>query len=402
MQGACSANGYRQEIKDIEDQLHELYARKEVYYKQRSRVDWLTDGDQNTKYFQNRASHRKRKNTIKALKREDGSKCTGDEGMRAMAAQFYAQLFASEGSREGARVLQHIVGAVTADMNHKLDATFTDEEIETVLFQMGPTKSPGPDGLSAMFYQKHWVLVKHEVCNAVREFLAGTAAPTGFNDTIIVMIPKVNSPELLSQFRSISLCNILYKIAAKALANRLKVVLPFMISEEQSVFAPGRLITDNVVVAYECVHAIRKRKRRKPLCAVKLDMMKAYDRVEWDFLEQMMLKFGFSRHWTEMIMRCVKTATFSVKLNGGLSNRFIPSRGLRQGDPLSPYLFLFCVEGFFAMLKNAQREKELKGVSFGTNGPTVTHLLFVDDSVVFLEGSRDNFEALRACYFAGL
>ena len=103
-----------------------------------------------------------------------------------------------------------------------------------------------------------------------------------------------------------------------------------------------------------------------------------------------------------MITRCVKTATFSVKLNGGLSNRFIPSRGLRQGDPLSPYLFLFCVEGFFAMLKNAQREKELKGVSFGTNGPTVTHLLFVDDSVVFMEGSRDNFEALRACYFAGL
>lgn len=243
-------------------------------------------------------------------------KCTNDEGMRAMAACVYANLFTSEGSNEGERLLQHIDPVVMEEMNTRLTAVFTDEGIETALFQMGPTKSPGPDGYPAMFYQRHWSLVKDDVCLAVRDFLAGKAAPNGFNDTIIVMIPKVNLPELHSQFRPISLCNVLYKIAAKTLANRLKVVLQLMISEA---FAPGRLITDNVLVAYECLHTIRTRKRKKLLCAVKLEMLKAYNRVEWVFLEQMMTRFGFPSHWTEMVMRCVTSARFSVKMNGGLS-----------------------------------------------------------------------------------
>jgi len=267
--------------------------------------------------------------------------------------------------------------------------------IRDALFQMGPTKAPGPDGFPALFYQRHWDFFKEEICSAVRGFLQGDQIPDGLCDTNIVLIPKLSKPEKLVNYRPISLCNVLYKIGSKVLANRLKPIMPIIISQEQSAFVPGRLITDNVLIAYECMHTIKKQKSNTPFFALKIDMMKAYDRVEWRYLEGVMTKLGFSSKWITTVMRCVTNVKYVVRINGELSQAFIPSRGLRQGDPISPYLFLLCAEGLSCLIKEEERKGHLKGIKNGVSGPPISHLLFADDSIFFTRGDVKNLQALN-------
>ena len=163
--------------------------------------------------------------------------------------------------------------------------------------------------------------------------------PQGLNETYICLIPKVKCPLKITEFGPISLCNIIYKIISMVLANRLKKILPEVINEEQSVFVLGRQITDNVLIAFETMHHInQKRVRKEGLMAIKLDMSKVYDRVEWAYLESIMRKLGFQERWVSLSMMCVKTVSFSVLINGELKGKIIPTRGLQQGDPILPYL----------------------------------------------------------------
>jgi ribonuclease HI len=212
----------------------------------------------------------------------------------------------------------------------------------------------------------------------------------------VALIPKVKNPEQMKDLRPISLCNVIYKLVSKVLAYRLKPILQKIIAPNQSAFVPGRLITDNILLAYEVNHFLQnKRNGKVGFAALKLDMSKAYDRVEWLFLERLMRKMGFHEKWINLIMKCCSTVKYRFKINGHLTEELIPGRGIRQGDPISPYLFLICAEAFSSMLNQADKMGKLEGIKICNEAPSFNHLLFADDSLILLKVSEENVKHLQ-------
>jgi hypothetical protein len=181
---------------------------------------------------------------------------------------------------------------------------------------------------------------------------------------------------------------VLYKLSSKVLANRLKKVLHQIISPNQSAFIPGRLITDNILIAFEAMHTMDKRmKGKEGYMALKLDMSKAFDRVEWGYLEAVMQKLGFDARWVHLLMTCVRTVSYSVLINGQPYGAITPTRGIRQGDPLSPYFFIMCAEGLSSLLYKAEREKRITRFPIVRGGLRLNHLFFADDSLLFCKAN---------------
>lgn len=273
-------------------------------------------------------------------------------------------------------------------MNDSLLRKFSKSEYWTALETMQPTKSPGPDGLHAMFYQKYWKIIGDEVTAFLNKVWCGDILMSTINHTYVVLIRKINDPTLIKDFRPISLCNVLYKVLSKAVVLRLKVFLNKLVSYNQAAFVPSRLITDNVLMAHEVFHTMKVRSTStRGVMALKLDMAKAYDRVEWDFLQKLLIQFGFSKVWVERVMKCVTTVSFSFIINGSISDTITPTRGIRQGDPLSPYFFILIAESLSCLIRNYVSDGRLTGVKASRGGPRIDHLLFADDTLLFCRAS---------------
>ncbi|KAF5471964.1 hypothetical protein F2P56_008721 [Juglans regia] len=273
-------------------------------------------------------------------------------------------------------------------MNQALLRPYYAQEVEEALFQMDGLSSPGPDGFLAAFYQQNWDMVGSQVSESVLYVLNSKGNLDVINNTFIALIPKKKNCTKVSDFRPISLCNVLYKIISKTLASRLKKILPSIISQNQSAFIPGRVISDNVIVAFEALHSMNcKMAGREGYMAMKLDISKAYDRVEWSFLRAALCKIGFDFAWVELVMRCVESVSYSILVNGVPQSEFRPSRGIRQGDPLSPYLFIMCAEALGSMISKGVEEGVISGVPFARGRIRISHLFFADDSLLFCKAN---------------
>ncbi|CAL1390085.1 unnamed protein product [Linum trigynum] len=210
-----------------------------------------------------------------------------------------------------------------------------------MVFQIGSSKAPGSDGFTALFFQQYWDVVGHDVCVAVQSFFRSGHLLRAFNHTWLTLIPKVPNVESCAQLRPIGLCQVFYKIISKILATRLGDILPKVISTYQNGFIKDRSIVDNVIISEEVMNYLtNKHGGKERFMALKLDMENAYDRIEWPYLFRVMEKLGFDPRLIALVHTCLSTTTFSVLLNGSSYGYFHPSRGLRQGDPLSPLLLL--------------------------------------------------------------
>ncbi|KAA3487270.1 reverse transcriptase [Gossypium australe] len=295
-----------------------------------------------------------------------------------------------------AHILSRVERKVTEEMNQMLTGAYAKEEIFAHVKSMGPTKAAGNDSFLVIFYQQFWHIIGRDVCNFCLSIPSEGMRLESCNATNIMLIQKIAQPNNLSNFRPISLCSNLYKIISKTVANHFQKVLDCCIDEAQSAFVPGRLITNNILLAYEVLHTFKqKRVGGKGFLALKLDMSKVYYRVEWSFLRQMLLKMGFASLWVDSIMHCIDSISYSIVINGCEGEKFKPTMGLRQGGPLSPYIFLVCNEGLSTLMCLAERDGMVKRARVSRKDQRFLIYFFADDIIFFGEASNQGVQTLK-------
>uniref|UniRef100_A0A2N9F2I1 Reverse transcriptase domain-containing protein n=1 Tax=Fagus sylvatica TaxID=28930 RepID=A0A2N9F2I1_FAGSY len=219
--------------------------------------------------------------------------------------------------------------------------------------------------------------------------------PIETNVTLVYLIPKVAKPESIHQFRPIGLCNTLYKVVTKILVLHLKPLLSNLIHPLQASFIPSRKASDNVIMVQELIHSMSNSRSTVETMALKIDLEKAYDRFEWSFIHHTLQFFNFPSTWIDLIMSCISSSSLSILVNGECLEKFSPSRGIRQRDHLSPYIFIFCMEYLACLIHDEVVQGNWTGVNPSRDGPSFTHLFFADDLILFAKATKKNCIAIN-------
>ena len=325
---------------------------EEGFLKQKSRVQWLNLGDQNTTFFHKAVKARNARNAIKVITSENGCRIVDPLAIKDEAVQYFKNILCADGYTDSLH--QYGVGDLAWNPQHLdvLNAEVSQEEVRLAMFSIDDNKAPGPDGFSARFFKAAWSIIGSDVTEAVISFFNSGSLLREINCTIIALVPKVPNPEFMNDYRPISCCNTVYKCISKIIAARINQCIPEIISPSQSAFVKGRSIADNILITQELMVNYH-RDKGPPRCALKVDLKKAYDTISWSCILGILRAMGTPVYLLDCIKACITTPSFSVSVNGELAGFFASKRGLRQGDPMSPLLFIIVMEAFSRSLSVA-------------------------------------------------
>ncbi|RVW24957.1 Transposon TX1 uncharacterized 149 kDa protein [Vitis vinifera] len=359
----------------VRDEFSHCAILEEISWRQKSRALWLKEGDSNTKFFHRMANARRRGNFISSLTVR-GVRLSKEEELREGIGSYFKSLFEEPRVRRP-DVESSLFKTLDALDNETLEGHFSEEEVYKAISELGGDKAPGPDGFTLAFWKSCWPIVGGEVMQVFEEFHVQNNVFRSHNATFLVLIPKKGGASDVQDFRPISLLGSLYKIIAKVLTNRLKRVMGKLVSYSQNAFVEGRQILDAVLVANEAIDS-RKRSASAGLVC-KLDIEKAYDHVNWKFLLSVLEKMGFGPKWRSWILFCISTVRMAVLVNGTPTEFFSTYRGLRQGDPLSPYLFVLIMEAFSSLISKAEEKGFIRGLKINLKKSEIIPVGGVED-----------------------
>ncbi|GJY20836.1 putative RNA-directed DNA polymerase, eukaryota, reverse transcriptase zinc-binding domain protein [Tanacetum coccineum] len=353
---------------------------------QKARIKWASEGDENTSFFHAMLKKNHHQLAIKGILNE-GEWIKNPAIIKNIFVDHFRNRF-HQSSEPTPYFNVDMPNPISYDQSAFLERSLSRDEIKRAVWDCGGDRAPEPDGFTFKIFTTFWDLLEADVIHFVQAFFLTGSFPKGWNSSFIALIPKVANATLVTDFRPISLIGCQYKITGKYLANRLGAVIGSCISSEQSSFIKGRNILDGPLILNEVITWYRKDK--KQLMIFKVDFEKAFDSLRWDFLDLVMAKLDFGLKWREWIKGCLRYARSSVLVNGSPTDEFEISRGLRKGDPLSPFLFILAMEGLHALICKAIDRGIYTGAYIGKDKLRILHLIYADDVIFTGEWSRKN------------
>lgn len=364
------------------------------YWKQKARVKWLKEGDCSSRHFHSIVKDKHRRQRLHGIYREDGTYCDTSDSIGHAAVKYFTRMFTAQQVDDATMFLSSIPSLITAEDNLMLTAIPSLEEVKEAVWSLDPHSAAGPDGFNGWFFRTWWEIICVDVYKAVQEYFLGFPVPRAMAHSMIVLIPKGTSQRTFSDFRPIALSTFMSKIQTRIIATRLNTLLPKIISPEQAGFQKGRGITEHVLLANELIHWLDKGTRPNK-AILKLDMAKTFDIVNWQYLQSIMKCFGFSSWFITLVLNHLEGTHISILVNGLPHGFFRPTRGVKQGDPLSPLLFILAAKGFSRGLKHLIDQNVILPYSIGRIPMTISHLSYADDLLIFLAASRHNLHNFK-------